>query len=263
MTETFRPPESADRAGADRADQVRNAARNNARWCDAVCRAHGTPGAFTAESWTSAHRTPPLYPDAVTLTERASAAELLARIDTDAPGCTVKDSFATLDLSGAGFSVLFEAQWIHRPAGLPAPAPVDGVRWDVVRDAGALASWAAAWAGEPDEGGPAGGAGSGPFRAELLDDAGTFFLRGRSGERVVAGAVASRSGSVVGLSNVFAADGDTGSAWAGVLRAVAERWPERAVVGYESGDDLDAAIRHGSVPIGPLRVWWQHSRRDS
>jgi hypothetical protein len=31
----------------------------------------------------------------------------------------VKDSFAALDLTSAGFVELFAAQWIHRPAGSP------------------------------------------------------------------------------------------------------------------------------------------------
>lgn len=41
---------------------------------------------------------------------------LVARIDTAAAGASVKDSFAGLDLTEAGFEVLFEARWIHRPA---------------------------------------------------------------------------------------------------------------------------------------------------
>lgn len=61
---------------------------------------------------------------------------------------------------------------------------------------------------------------------------------------------------MVGLSNLFAADeADTDTAWAGALNAIAARWPELPVVGYESGDDLDAAVRAGFTPIGPLRVW--------
>jgi hypothetical protein len=27
------------------------------------------------------------------------------------------------------------------------------------------------------------------------------------------------------------------------------------MVGYESGDDLTAALDHGFEPVGPLRVW--------
>ncbi|RSM71260.1 hypothetical protein DL991_36900 [Amycolatopsis sp. WAC 01375] len=93
---------------------VADAAWVNARWCDVVCRT----GTFTAHVWKSAHRTPPLYPDAVTLTPDVTVSEVLDGIDTS-PGCSVKDSFACLDLSQAGFEVLFEATWITRTAQVP------------------------------------------------------------------------------------------------------------------------------------------------
>jgi hypothetical protein len=43
------------------------AAFNNAEWCDLVCRTHGAVTAFTAGAWVSETRSPPAYPDAVTL----------------------------------------------------------------------------------------------------------------------------------------------------------------------------------------------------
>ncbi|MFF0288669.1 hypothetical protein [Streptomyces sp. NPDC005262] len=49
---------------------------------------------------------------------------LAARIVTTVPGASMKDSFADLDLTEAGFHVLFEAQWIHRPASAPIPPRV-------------------------------------------------------------------------------------------------------------------------------------------
>lgn len=76
------------------------AARNNAEWCDAVCRAHGLAGEFSPQAWTSKLRTPLRYPDAVALTAAASAAEILPRVDASA-GCSIKDSFACLDLTTA------------------------------------------------------------------------------------------------------------------------------------------------------------------
>lgn len=229
------------------------AARNNAAWCDAVCRSHGLPGTFAADAWTSPRRTPPLYPDAVTLTpDGVSAAALVAAVDTGSPGCSVKDSFAALDLGPEGFRVLFEAQWIHRPAGAPVAAAGPPLEWSEVSGAGELRQWEAAWAGgEP----------SGLFRPDLLDG-GTVFLAGRAGAdgrtggRIVAGAVAHRAGGVVGVSNLFARDGaSAGAAWAGVLAAAAARRPGLPVVGYESGNDLDAALRAGFTALGPLRVW--------
>ncbi|GAB4004008.1 hypothetical protein GCM10029992_47720 [Glycomyces albus] len=100
---------------------VRAAARNNAEWCAAMARTHGTASQFGPQAWTAPARTPQFYPDAVTLVPRADVPTLVDRIDTAAPGASVKDSFADLDLTGHGFDVLFESQWIHRPAGPPRP----------------------------------------------------------------------------------------------------------------------------------------------
>ncbi|MCC0095032.1 hypothetical protein K7B10_09605 [Streptomyces flavotricini] len=228
----------------DTEELLRAAVRNNAEWCAAV----SGGGAFTADAWTSARRTPPYYPDGVTLTREAPAEALLAAMDTGSPGCSVKDSFAALDLAPAGFEVLFGAEWIHRPANAPAPAAAaTALAWTRVADAGELAGWEAAWGG---------GEGTGLFHPGLLTPE-IAFLAGRSADgRVLAGAAANRTGAVVGLSNVFTADGTPDDeAWAGALAAVAELWPGLPVVGYESGDDLDTALRHGFTPLGPLRIW--------
>jgi hypothetical protein len=32
-------------------------------------------------------------------------------------------------------------------------------------------------------------------------------------------------------------------------------FPSLPVVGYEQGDNLVAAIRHGFAPVGKLRIW--------
>ncbi|WP_314246301.1 hypothetical protein [Streptomyces sp. DSM 40907] len=224
----------------------RRAALNNAAWCDAVCRAHGLVPRYEGEQvWFSARRTPPMYPDAVTLEPAVPAGSVLRGVDTASPGCSVKDSFADLDLTGAGFEVLFEAQWIHRPAGMPLPeaeGEAAGLEWSEVSGAAELAAWEAAFeGGESAEG-------DGLFRPALLGG-GIVFLAGRAGGRIVAGAVVSTGGGVAGVSNLF------GAAWPGVLAAVRGRWPELDVVGYEHGEDLEAAVRGGFAPIGPLRVW--------
>ncbi|MFE9764474.1 hypothetical protein ACFYPC_08060 [Streptomyces sp. NPDC005808] len=222
------------------------AARNNAAWCAVMSQSHDVAGEFGAEAWAAPARTPLYYPDAVTLVPGADPAALTARIDTAAPGASVKDSFADLDLAGAGFQVLFEAQWIHRPAG--APAIASDLAWDVVGDPDALRDWARAW----DDG----GGNADLFRPELLDDPDTLVLAAHSpGGRVAAGAVASRGDEVVGISNVFALDGGPDAAWPVVLDAVHRLFPTLPVVGYEHGDDLAAAVRQGFEPVGPLRVW--------
>ncbi|MFF6876700.1 hypothetical protein ACFY9S_15450 [Streptomyces sp. NPDC012474] len=222
---------------------VRSAARNNAAWCAVMGRAHEVDSGFGKEAWAAARRTPLYYPDAVTLEPGADPEALVARIDTVSPGASVKDSFADLDLTGAGFRVLFEAEWIHRAAGLPVAAP--DLAWDVVSDPGALRDWALAW----DDG----GGNADLFGPGLLDDPETFVLAGRSADgRVVVGAVVGRSSHVVGVSNLF---GPPDVAWPLVLHAVGRLFPALPVVGYERGDDLAAALRHGFEPAGPLRVW--------
>ncbi|MGW7482001.1 hypothetical protein ACWGH8_25775 [Nonomuraea muscovyensis] len=237
------------------------AARNNAGWCDAVCRAHGISGVFAEHAWTAPARTPPFYPDAVTLTRAATARDVLDFVDRG-PGASVKDSFATLDLRPAGFEVLFEAQWISRPApeagddarthdraddGTPDGADDgtdDGVTWEVVRDAATLAGWERACLG---------GEGAGVFRPGLLHTPGIAVLGGRRGDAIGYGFVLNATGRVAGVSNVFARDGDEDTAWAATLAWAAVLFPGRPLVGYEG--DVAPARRHGFAPIGRLRVW--------
>jgi hypothetical protein len=233
-------------ARLDPASAVAAAARNNAEWCDTVCRTHGLPGAFSPHAWTSRRRTPPLYPDAVTLSREASAGGVVEAIDTASPGASVKDSFARLDLTAHGFDVLFEAEWLYREAGLPASSMG---RWEAVRDPVALERWEAAWAG-----------GDGPrglFRGELLDDPNVVVLSLERNGRIATGAVLYRTPSVVGVSNLFAVDGDLDAAWAGCLATIAALAPGLPVVGYDSGEALEAARREGFASTGALRVWMQ------
>ncbi|WP_445523944.1 hypothetical protein [Streptomyces cyslabdanicus] len=222
------------------------AARNNAEWCAVMSRSHGLASEFGDEAWTAPVRTPLYYPDAVTLVSGARPAALVDRIDTTAPGASIKDSFADLDLTKAGFQVLFEAQWIHRPAG--ASATASDLAWDVAGDPDMLCAWALAW----DDGDGI----ADLFRPELLDDPTTFVLCGHSPDGgVSAGAVASLSDQVVGISNIFSKDGGPDVAWPVVLDAVHWMFPTLPVVGYERGDGLATAVRHGFEPVGPLRIW--------
>ncbi|MFE1268384.1 hypothetical protein [Streptomyces sp. NPDC058758] len=218
--------------------------RNNAEWCGSMCRAHGLAGAFGPRAWTSPRRTPLYYPDAVSLAGDATAADVVTGIDLTAPGASVKDSYARLDLAPHGFRPLFDATWIGRPAGPPA-APA--APWTRVGTPDALAAWADAWSGgDADE--------AALFRPALLDDPAVTVvaLPGPDG-RILGGAVLSAGGGATGVSNLFAADGtDPAAVWAAALAAADPALP---VVGYESGDDLTAALAAGFAELGPLRVW--------
>ncbi|WP_243709780.1 hypothetical protein [Micromonospora sp. 15K316] len=213
------------------------AARNNAEWCDVVCASHGLPGRTDLDAWSVPRRSPPWYPDAVTLRPGVPADALLARIDPG-PGASVKDSFADLDLRPYGFRVLFTADWIHRPAAQPAAHP--GPPLTPVGTPDRLAAWAAVHGGGE------------LFRPALLADPRVTVLARYTGDGAVTGGAVllHRSGAVTGISNVFAVGGDTTPIWAGIPTAVGS-----PLVGYESGEDLAPALRAGFTTAGPLRVW--------
>lgn len=229
----------------DQSEWVRAAALDNAEWCDAMCRSHGLTGEFDATAWASARRTPLLYPDAVTLSPHAAADQLLSRIDRTAPGASIKDSFACLDLGPAGFHVLFEAQWIYRPADFSPPA--SSHQWTLIEDPGTLSDWATVWSRDSLI--------RNLFRPGLLADDSVAMLGRWDGDRLTAGAVAHRSENVVGVSNLFYSGIEATDAWGGCLSTIYQLWPGRSIVGYEQDEDLTAAIHHDCIPVGPLRVW--------
>jgi hypothetical protein len=217
------------------------AARNNAEWCDLVCRTHGVDTEFSADAWTARRRSPPLYPDAVTLRGHVPAGDLLHRIDRSA-GCSIKDSFASVDLSADGFRPLFLAEWIFRP-------PIGDGRskrrldWSTVRTSEQLRVWAAAHGG------------GAVFRPALLDNPAVTILMARAGDDLVAGVIGNRSASVVGLSNLFTGAADETEIWVEAGDAVSATFPGLPLVGYEHGASLRAARSVGFESVGPLRVW--------
>jgi hypothetical protein len=221
------------------------AVQDNARWCRLVSATWGAPGTTDADAWASPTRTPPGYPDAVTLRPGVRAAELLSRIDTSSAGASVKDSYADLDLSPHGFHPLFSATWIGGTGTPPPPSP-STPPWHPI-GAGELDAWQAAWAGTPDP--------EPLFRPELLDADGVTLLGARRGRAITAGCVLTAGDAAVGVSNVFATDGNLEAAWRRILQWTAVHHPGTPVVGYETGADLDAAVNVGLRPLGPLRVW--------
>lgn len=217
---------------------VSDFARNNAEWCDTVCRAHGITGTFGDEAWTSTQRTPPLYPDAVTLRPDVEVDALLDRIDPS-PGCSIKDSFCDVDLSPAGFIVLLSGWWVYYEPGVRRASS-----WTTVADLPGFRAWEWEWiahGGAPDVLLPA-----------LIGSPGvTVMADVRQGE-VVAGAIANRSDAVVGMTNNFTRDDKS---WDGCRDAIVARYPDVTIVAYESQDELAFAQRSGFEPVAPLRVW--------
>lgn len=222
--------------------KVALAARNNAGWCDTVCRAHGQATEFTSGLWRCLGTPPRFYPGAVSL---ATGAAPLVR---DHRPVAFKDSFHDVDLSGHGYAVAFEATWIWREA---SGAPSSFLRWDTITSDDRLREWEQVW----NQPGDTAVCAPRQFPAALLEDPDVVFLAGYEGRRLVAGGVLNLTPPVVGLSNVFCLDGASPPLFAALVAASGERFPGCPVVGYESEDVLQQALAAGFEPVGPLRVW--------
>jgi hypothetical protein len=229
------------------AADVWTAALNNAEWCDIVCRTHGIVGVFEADVWASPRRTQPYFPDAVTLDSNVAGERLLEMVDTATSGCSVKDSFASLDLSPTGFHIVFEAEWISRSPARPDRAGRVAIDWRPILTAQELEAWESVWSH--------GVSTDRVFLPSLLDHPSVSLLGGYLDGRLVAGYVLNQTGDVVGVSNLFTSVGEIADAWSGCLATVARISPARHLVGYESGVALAAAHEQGFLSIGPLRVW--------
>ena len=233
---------------------------DNVEWCDLVCRSVDVSTGRSDRLWWTHDDAPPLYPDVITTVADVAYDSLAALLD-DRPVCTVKDSFATLDLTGDGFVVLFDAAWVVRAAGVPELADPG---WDVVSDPDDLAAWEQGWR--------SGGGVPGGLSPALLQGSPVSFLAERVDGRIVGGAVVHHAGGVLGMSNVFRADepdgpdgpdaavallsdDDRASSWRRASSAVSWLAPELGVVGYERGLALDALLDVGFRSAGQLRVW--------
>ncbi len=221
-------------------DPLELAVRENATWCDLVCRSQRLRPDADARMWWSDRRTPSLYPDAVTLDPTVNEFDVLGRIH-DASGASVKDSFAALDLAPDGYRVLFDATWFARPPG-PAPAGADDA-FERIGDKFTFGAWRHAWGGPDDVLLP------GLLRTStvtILGDAHTGrALRPRrhppshehrrhAGRRTLEH-LRRRCRRRTALAAV--------------------REPDAWIVGYDDAGVVETLERDGFAPYGPLRVW--------
>ncbi len=242
-------------------ERIIRAARNNAEWCDLVCRAHGTWGQFHRSAWINCGSVPRFYPNVVTLAEPSAAQlELIDELLVDdalPPGWAVKDSFAALDLTSRGFGMLFEAQWIYlQSSTLLKPgrslAGTGNIRWERVRTGNELAQWERAWRASQNE-----DAGGRIFLPSMLHNRDVAIVAGYRDERIVAGGIGNRSeAAVLGCSNLFASENENArDCAAGALISLSENFAGLPIVSYEGGEALSIALSLGFESLGPLRVW--------
>jgi hypothetical protein len=238
--------------------RVEKAARNNAGWCDTVCRAHGTSGEFHDALWLNRHPAPRFYPNVVTLAQDRTAAQLAqiqALVATNLPGgWGVKDSFNSLDLAALGFRPAFEATWLWREPSRPlSKSTASGVRWTYIQTEPELAKWETAWSGDLANNSST----KQPrlFLPTMLANPDVVFLAASKDESLVAGAIVNYADDVIGLSNVFAPPDNPLPFWTGCVAKIQERFPNLSIVGYERGPQLTIAQEVGFETLEALKVW--------
>ena len=219
--------------------RLRLAVDGNVGWYEAIFSLHGIGSVIADGLWSALGPPPPFHSHAVVIEPSVTIDTVEARLG-DVPNAGFKDSFSSLDATRMGMSPLFDATWIHHEQG--APAAGDPSAWSDVRTRDQLAAWNAGW-DTADVLVPA-----------VLDRAG-FRVMARIVEGdIVAGAVARLGSGAVDVSNVHGV-GDEVVDWAELTAAIAARFPDRPMVGYERGEDLEGATRAGWQAVGPLRVW--------
>ncbi|GHO85517.1 hypothetical protein [Dictyobacter formicarum] len=230
------------------------AVNNNAIWCDIVCRSHNVPGDFYEDFWITKQQAPTYYPNLVTLSPATNlnldldplAAFLTEKKDY---AISVKDSFADLDLVPFGFRLLFEAQWILRPASaaIPRQGPAT-LQWKKIVEENDLLCWEETWSQTELSHNHI-------FLAPLLHDTDVCIVAAYNDDQIVAGAIGNRTTGVVGISNIFTPEQGAEKYWEGLLNMIAICYPGLPIVGYEQGDSLALATRVGFTTLGPLRIW--------
>jgi len=221
------------------------AARNNATWCDSVCRAFGAPGSFEPDCWINRNRAPRYYPNLVALSadrDRVVQAVDSLLADELAGDWGVKDSFDQLDLMSRGFRCLFDARWLWREP--VAASRAAGSAWHRAQTPEELAAWSRAH--DPE--------GQTSFRRALLNDDRIAFLSLEDEGQIVAGLAANLAAGVVGISNIFAKPAAEPQLSAALDR-VAQLYPGSAQVCWEPLTELSRAQALGFEVLAPLKVW--------
>ncbi|GIM90891.1 hypothetical protein [Paractinoplanes toevensis] len=220
--------------------RLRGAVDASVGWYEDLCTLHGVGSVLVDGLWSALGTPPPLHSTAVVVEPEVTAEQVLARLDGREHG-GVKDSFATMDLTGAGLDLLFSATWIHREAEPPGRTGTPA-GWSAVTGPDELFEWT----GRHDT--------RDVLLPPLLRRAHFRILAKRAGDHIVAGAVARLGSGTVDVSNVYAVPGHRVD-WAELAAVVGVHFPARPLVGYERGEALAAALDGGFTSVGELRVW--------
>ena len=203
-------------------------------WYDEVCALHGVPTVCDDRLWRALAEPPPYHSVAKTLQGGVPTTAVLAAVS--GPG-SVADSFADLDLPG--FSLLFEATWVHHAGGTSGSLPA---AWSVITTPETLALWSECHDYV------------GVLTAAVLNRP-AFTVLGRfDGEDLVGGAVLHDGSRSVGLSNIWSRPAHPLD-WDELLAAAHGVHPGRALTDYAGGEELNGLLGAGFEAVGTHRVW--------
>lgn len=206
-------------------------------WYNALCAVHGVPCGIEDDVWCAYSTPPPLHSAAKTVEPGARPDRALAGIAGDG---SIADSFGAFDLTGEGYRLLFEAQWIHRPAPiLTSRLLPDG--WSSLGTASELRAWTSRHDTEA------------VLLPALLQRSAFRVIGKRHDDGYGAGAVLHLCTGIVEITNVWSTSERLD--WTDLVGAATALFPGRALVGYAHGAALQDASAAGFVTLGPQRVW--------
>ena len=221
-------------------DLFHSAVHNNAEWCELVASAHNIASERLENAWKTTESMPPFYPNVVS-TKAGTNAEEVSQLAGGLPRkCAWKDSYADLDLTDHGFSIIFDAHWYARSGNHPNLASPEAV--EKVSSTKELEEWIAAW-GDTLPNQPI-------FTPELLTQNVRFVLRRAAGQ-MDAGLILNWSANAVGISNTFGKPD-------GIVDCISyavENANGLPLVGYGSSKELRELEPLGFKDLGKLRVW--------
>jgi len=208
------------------------------RWYDDVFALHHIAVGSDRLLWW-AFGAPPRWHSAVkTLAPTTDPSRVLQRMERHARG-SVADSFGLLDLAPHGFDLLFAATWVHHPAVAATTSPPG---WGRVLDPEVMARWNQ----QHDT--------VGVLPTDLWAHPRFTVLARHDGDRMTGGAILHDAGTVAGLSNGWSS-GDVPLDPRDLLLLAARTHPDRDVVDYARGDDLEDMLGAGFAAVGPQHVW--------
>jgi len=227
------------------------AAHSNADWYAMMFDIHQI-GYVRSDIAFLATASPPRYHSWMTTLDPQAQENLhqLVEQNVQQTGFGIKDAFNSLQLEALGLVELFSASWLFADDIQPASTN----NWVQITTASDLLLWEAAWNanGSPSS--------QRQFPDEILSRKDVVIWGRKVSTGFDAGVIANVSAECVGLSNCFGKDAYPAAATLCAQLADAQENPSAPskrvpVVGYERGNDLDAAVALGFEATGPLSVW--------